>query len=589
MRRSPSRTDPAPPWLTLFLMVLRHRPRQALDVAYCWLRGRRVRARNRLYAAGATLPDSYRFWIKAIERPEVAALARTAAERMGAPTISVVVDAAAWTDHTTLAATLRSIRTQSDPGLQLIVVGGAGAAREGDVHLAGDVQHALAAADGGFTIIMPPDALLPPWAIARYRHAALAHPDATILFGDEDAIDATGRRQRPWWKPQWNAELILASDYLSHACAIATPALRRAAGRVPAGTPDLRYALVLAAAAEAGAVIRHIPHILCHLPLSAPTTGPEDRARVVADHLAGAQATAAVGPFGTVRVRWPLPVTVPSVTIIVPTRDRVELMEACVGSLLRETDYADYDVLIVDNGSVEPETHAWFAAVTTADARVSVLPYDRPYNYSAINNFAAGQARGQYLCLLNNDTEVIDGAWLSELMRYAVRPGVGAVGAKLLYPDRSIQHAGVVMGMGNAAGHPHRMLPDDQPGYFALAHAPHEASAVTAACLVVERTKFAAVGGLDADHLQIAYNDVDFCLKLVQAGWRNIYAPQAVLIHHESKSRGQDLSPQHIERYTRELATLQERWDTTRVIDRMHHPRLDRASETYLMHFRGLS
>lgn len=589
MRRSPSRTDIVPPWLTLFLMVLRHRPRQALDVAYCWLRRRRVRAKNRLRAAGATLPDSYRFWIETTERQEVAALAQSAAERAAAPMISVVVDAAGWSGRRTLADTLRSVRAQSDAGLQLIVVGGSEAPRAGELHMAGDLRDALAAAGGGFTVILPPDALLPRWAIARYREAALAAPDATILYGDEDAIDATGRRQRPWLKPRWNAELILATDYLSHACAVATPALRRAAGNVLRDTPDSRYALVLAAAMQPSAVIRHLPHILCHLPLSAPTTGPEDRARVVADHLAGVQATAAAGPFDTVRVRWPLPATVPSVTIIVPTRDRVELMEACVGSLLRETDYADYDVLIVDNGSVEPETHAWFAAVTAADARVSVLPYDRPYNYSAINNFAAAQAPGQYLCLLNNDTEVIDGTWLSELMRYAVRPHVGAVGAKLLYPDRSIQHAGVVMGMGNAAGHAHRALPDDEPGYFALAHMPHEASAVTAACLVVERTKFDAVGGLDADHLQIAYNDVDFCLKLAQAGWRNIYAPQAILIHHESKSRGQDLSPRHTERYTRELATLQQRWDTTRVIDPMHHPRLDRASETYLMHFQGLS
>jgi GT2 family glycosyltransferase len=255
-------------------------------------------------------------------------------------------------------------------------------------------------------------------------------------------------------------------------------------------------------------------------------------------------------------------------------------MEACVGSVLRETDYADYDVLIVDNGSVLPQTHAWFDTVT-ADDRVSVLAYDHPYNYSAINNFAARRARGQYLCLLNNDTEIIDGAWLRELMRHAVRPGVGAVGAKLLYPDHSIQHAGVVIGLGNAAGHAHRMLPDDRPGYFALAHCAHEASAVTAACLVVERRKFDAVGGLEEAELQIAYNDVDLCLKLTQAGWRTIYAPQAILIHHESKSRGPDLSPHHIDRYRRELATLQQRWGTATLIDRMHHPRLDRASETY--------
>jgi GT2 family glycosyltransferase len=284
-----------------------------------------------------------------------------------------------------------------------------------------------------------------------------------------------------------------------------------------------------------------------------------------------------------VRVSWPLPDLPPSVTIIVPTRDRVDLLDACIRSLLRETRYPHYDVLIVDNGSTEPDTHDWFMTIS-ADPRVSVLGYDHPYNYSAINNFAAAHARGEYLCLLNNDTEIVDGAWLDELMRYAIRPGVGAVGAKLLYDDGSIQHAGVVMGLGNAAGHSHRALPNEQAGYFAQAHCAHYASAVTAACLVVERAKFEAVGGLDEVDLQIAYNDVDFCLKLERKGWRNVYAPQAVLIHYESKSRGQDMAPQHIERYKRELAILQERWDTHVVTDPMHHPRLDRSSETYRIH-----
>jgi len=221
----------------------------------------------------------------------------------------------------------------------------------------------------------------------------------------------------------------------------------------------------------------------------------------------------------------------------------------------------------------------------TAHPRVSILLYDHPYNYSAINNAAVAQSRGSYLCLLNNDTEIIEGSWLTELMRYATRTHVGAVGAKLLYGDGSIQHAGVLLGIGGAAGHAHRGLRDDEPGYFAMAHSAHYATAVTAACLVVERAKFEAVGGFDEAMLQIAYNDVDLCLKLERAGWRNVYAPQAMLTHHESKSRGLDLSPEHFERYRAELAVLQERWNTVDAVDPLHHPYLDRSSETYRVRF----
>jgi GT2 family glycosyltransferase len=195
-------------------------------------------------------------------------------------------------------------------------------------------------------------------------------------------------------------------------------------------------------------------------------------------------------------------------------------------------------------------------------------------------------ARGDYLCLLNNDTEVIAPEWLDEMMRQACRPQVGAVGAKLHYPDGSIQHAGVVIGMGNAAGHAHRLLRDEEPGYFAQAHIAREATAVTAACLVVEKRKFVAVGGLDEEHLAIAYNDVDLCLKLREAGWTNMYVPTARLYHHESVSRGDDFSPEHNARYRAELRVLQERWRTDVRTDPLHHPMLDRSTDQYVMAFR---
>jgi len=237
---------------------------------------------------------------------------------------------------------------------------------------------------------------------------------------------------------------------------------------------------------------------------------------------------------------------------------------------------------VMDNGSTEPDTLAWFATVAQ-DRRVRVVRDDSPFNYAAINNRAAGLARGEYLCLLNNDTLVLSPDWLTLMVRHAVRPGIGAVGAKLLYADHTIQHAGVAIGLGNAAGHSHRFQRDDAPGYHDLAHCAHYVSAVTGACLVVSKAQYLGVGGLDADHLQVAYNDVDLCLKLQHNGLRNVYEPRARLLHLESKSRGSDFSPINSDRYLRELAVLQARWDTATVVDPVHHRLLDRSSETFRM------
>jgi O-antigen biosynthesis protein len=197
-------------------------------------------------------------------------------------------------------------------------------------------------------------------------------------------------------------------------------------------------------------------------------------------------------------------------------------------------------------------------------------------------NFAARESRGELLCLLNNDTEVLGAAWLTELVRYAVRPHVGAVGAKLLYRDGSIQHAGIVIGIGDAAGHAHRSLPAGDPGYFRMAHVPHYVSAVTAACLVIDKSKFDLVGGFD-EELAVAFNDVDFCLKVKAAGWQNVYVPHAVLLHYESKSRGNDASRRNASRFRRELQLLQERWATKTYDDPVHNPNLDRYNETFVV------
>jgi GT2 family glycosyltransferase len=236
-------------------------------------------------------------------------------------------------------------------------------------------------------------------------------------------------------------------------------------------------------------------------------------------------------------------------------------------------------VIVVDNDSDDPATLAYLASLEPA--RVRVLRHPGTFNYSAINNRAAAEARGRLLCLLNNDIEVTTPDWLAIMATQALRDDVGAVGAQLLYPDGRIQHAGVVIGVGNAAGHAHRFLRPGDKGYFRRHAFPQFTSAVTGACLVVARDRFLAVKGLDERNFAVAFNDVDLCLRLNQRGWQSLYEPRAVLIHHESVSRGLDLDPVGAARFAGELAALKSIWKTDEIVDRFHHPQLSRASEQF--------
>jgi GT2 family glycosyltransferase len=433
----------------------------------------------------------------------------------------------------------------------------------------------ITAADTDFVLLVHAGDVLAAGAQSCLTEAIEANPQALIVYGDQDQLDPSGRRIRPWFKPQWNEELFLAQDYISSAVAVRTSLARK----VIADGMDVHAFLLSATAAAKGAIV-HVPHILSHV--REPAVASDARLPSLARYLELFGATCRPGPHGTAKVEWPLPSELPLVSIIIPTKDKLELLKPCVDGVLTKTSYAPIEVLIVDNGSAEPRT-AEYLHKLSEDPRVRVIAYPAPYNFSAINNFAVREAKGAYLCLLNNDTEVVGEDWLTGMMRYAVREDVGAVGAKLLYDDGSIQHAGVAIGIGEAAGHSHRFLRNDDAGYFALAHAAHFVSAVTAACLVVDKRKYLAVGGLDEENLAVAFNDVDFCLKLQAAGWRNVYTPHAVLVHHESKSRGNDLAAAHVDRFRGELKVLQRRWGTRTARDPLHNPNLDRYSETFVL------
>jgi GT2 family glycosyltransferase len=527
---------------------------------------RRVRARNLLRAASVDLPFAYDLWLDRVERNHAkpAEVAAAVEQWEWQPSFSVLLYAEDSYSPKDFERSKNSVERQVYPVHSL------------DLGVRDPLTRRLTAPQGDYVVLLRVGDLLAPMALYRMAEA-LQVGRSLIVYGDQDEIDHAGRRKRPWFKPGWNEEMFLAQDFLCGATAIDAKLARQCAGEGSVA------ALLLTSTSHASGAITRIPHILCHASPTGQTLRAGERLNVVARHVERSGATCSPGPFDTVKVQWPLPEHPPLVTIIVPTRDKVELLQPCIEGVLERTDYPSFEVLIIDNDSVEKRT-AEFLASIQKDQRVRVRAFHGPYNFSTMNNFAVSEARGAYVCLLNNDTEVLEPAWLTEMMRYAVRPEVGAVGAKLLYDDGTIQHAGVVIGLGEAAGHAHRLLPADDPGYFAMPHVAQYVSAVTAACLIVEKKKFESVDGLDPE-LAHAFNDVDLCLRLEAAGWRNVYVPHAVLVHHESKTRPKDQSPDQIDRFLCELRLLQDRWGTKTYNDPQHNPNLDRYSETFVLGF----
>jgi GT2 family glycosyltransferase len=276
------------------------------------------------------------------------------------------------------------------------------------------------------------------------------------------------------------------------------------------------------------------------------------------------------------RMRFKPPDPHPLVSIIIPTRDRAELLQTCLRSILDRTTYDPFELLIVDNGSVEEQAIALLADAAK-DPRVRVLSYPRAFNYSAINNFAARAARGEILALVNNDIEVISPDWLTEMVAWAAQPEIGCVGAKLYYPNDRVQHAGVILGLGGVAGHAHKYHPRDHGGYFGRLKLVQTLSAVTGACLVVRKDVYEKVGGLDEKNLGIAFNDVDFSLKVQQIGYRNVWTPFAELYHHESVSRGHENTPDKRERFAKEVRFMVQKWGKLLENDPYYSPHLTRT------------
>jgi GT2 family glycosyltransferase len=283
----------------------------------------------------------------------------------------------------------------------------------------------------------------------------------------------------------------------------------------------------------------------------------------------------------TYRVAWPLPSPQPLVSLLVPTRDKLHLLQPCVDAILKLTSYPHFELLILDNQSTCSQTLAYMHDVSKQDPRVRVLRWDAPFNYSAINNFGVANARGSVIGLVNNDIEPINPEWLEEMVRQVCRPDIGCVGAKLYYPNDTIQHAGVVLGIGGVAGHAQKYFNRNALGYFGRLHLAHNVSAVTGACLLVRKAVYQQVGGLDEEHLKVSFNDVDLCIKVREAGYRNLFTPYAELYHHESVSRGPNDTRAKRAVADAEAQFMRQKWGKLLDTDPCYNPNLTLVHEDF--------
>lgn len=597
----------------LALRALMREPDIALQAVRWRILGKRVRARGLVDRA-----------LRHRRESGYQAFARTRARR-GAERAGIVSEIAAWVDPPlisvlmpvhdpaprVLRAALASLRAQLYPHWELCAVDDASTepaiprllaraaaadprirvlARAENGHIARATNDALDMARGPFCAFMDHDDALPEDALYEVARAIRADPDLVLIYSDEDKIDRAGRRFEPHFKPDFDRELLYGQNYINHLTVARTASLRAVGGLRPGFEGSQDHDLLLRLTRDLDpARIRHIPSVLYHWRAADGSGTFSDRALARAE-AARLQALGEVvapwggraerGPNGFNRLIRPLPEPPPRVSAIIPTRDRAELLAVTLDGLLSATDYPDIEVVILDNDSREPETAALFARYDD-DPRVRVVSVPGPFNFSDLSNRGAAAATGPVLLFLNNDVEVLEPDWLTELVRQAVRPEIGAVGAKLLYPDRTIQHGGVVLGIGGVAGHSHLGVPEEDPGYFCRMVIAHEVSAVTGACLAMRADVFRQVGGFDAEALKVAFNDVDLCLRIRAAGYRIVWTPSSRLIHHESKSRGAEDTPEKKKRFEGEVLTMLDRWGPQLRADPYYNVNLSRNSAHY--------
>lgn len=536
--------------------------------------------------------SNYAHWIDNVEVPSTLLVEQRYRSLGKKPLISVIMPVYDTPLHT-LDAAIQSVVTQLYTNWQLCIADDAStkhwvrpalerwakadgrinvAFRDRKGHISEASNTAFSNAKGDWVALLGHRDVLGRTALAEVALAINDCPRAELIYSDEDKLNDRAVRYDPHFKPDWSYDLFVGQNYLNHLTVHRAENVRRVGGwRVGfEGSQDYDLDLRVIETIDQSSIV-HIPRVLYHRRVAPSSVAADETTseyafeaghRALVEHVARTNADAEVLPIAGgqyYRLRRRLPENPPLVSLIVPTRDKAAMLRTCVDSIVRKSDYSNYEIVIVDNGSVEQETFDYFG--TLADySNVRVLRYDEPFNYSAINNFAMGAANGEVVGLVNNDIEVINHDWLSEMVSHTLRPEVGCVGAKLYYPNGSLQHAGVILGLSTIARHSHKYFDRSSTGYYGRLVLGQNLSAVTAACLLVRKEVYLAAGGFDEKNLAVAFNDVDFCLRVRQRGYLNVWTPFAELYHHESMSRGSDNVAGELERLEREIAYMKQRW-----------------------------
>lgn len=436
--------------------------------------------------------------------------------------------------------------------------------------IAGNTNEALAMAKGAYIALVDHDDLLAPQAAFSVVKAIQDNPGADVFYSDEDKVDMAGKRHfEPNFKPDFNLDMLQSVNYICHLFVMKDSILKKIGGFREEYNGAQDFDMIFRCTENASQIV-HIPQVLyhwrCHINSTAQDPASKMYAfeagiRAIDDHFQriGVPAHAVHGErYGMYHIIYDWKEK-PLVSVLIPNKDHSEDLDIVIRSLMEKCTYKNLEIIVIENNSEKPETWTYYQEVQKKYPQVQVVVWKDIFNYSAINNFGAGFARGEYLLLLNNDVEIINPDCIEELLGYAQRPDVGITGAKLFYQDDTIQHAGVVVGLGGVAGHCFPGVARDSAGYMGRDLYAQNYSAVTAACMMVRRSVFEEVGGFE-EKLRVAFNDVDFCLRVGQAGYKIVYNPYAQLYHYESKSRGFEDTPEKVARFSSEIDFFQERW-----------------------------
>ena len=431
-----------------------------------------------------------------------------------------------------------------------------------------NTNRAMEIASGELIGLLDHDDLLAPNALYEIAKAVNEHLDAEVIYTDEDKVTTDLKEHfQPHLKPDFNLDLLRSNNYICHFFVANRDLIKRVGGFRPEFNGAQDYDLILRCTEQAKQIV-HIPKILYHWRVHKASTADNPASkmyafdagkRAIEEHLVRCRTKGTVQhtkDLGFYRVKYEV-CGEPLVSIIIPNKDQSEALKKCLDSIREKTSYRNYEIIIVENNSEEPETFAFYKKI--AGEKIKIVTWEGEFNYSAINNFGVRHARGDYLLLLNNDVEIINGDWLTEMLSHCQRKEVGIVGAKLYYPDNTIQHAGIIIGIGGVAGSVFVGLPRAFSGYLHKASIQLDLSAVTAACMLVKRSVFEQVGGLE-EKLKVAFNDVDFCLRVREKGYLVVYDPYAELYHYESKTRGAEDTKEKIRRFQTEIEYMRSHW-----------------------------